>query len=102
MGADGNIVICKRSDWNENVDESIEPGDLLLYTGKIVGEDCVWGYFGDNIDGSNYLTAEAFVEGSWSYDEYHINELNKEGKFIEACRAASWFDENAEIHEVWT
>jgi hypothetical protein len=101
MGADGWIVVCHFDDFKEQFPE-VEPQDLHLRVINMLGETIVLGYFGTNIDGSNYITPETFIEGSWSYDEYYMKELAEKGIKDQAEEAANWFESNAETHMVWT
>jgi hypothetical protein len=103
MGADGHIHIVSRAAWDENC-PGVQPGDIGLYTGTVLGIDAAWGYAGDNMyDWTNYgvdHTDDArYVkddDGEWK----RVPLTDEEKAAIRA--AADWFDANHESHEVWT
>lgn len=93
MGADGHIVIAKATDFR-SANPGVEPGDIGLYTGEMLGVEACWGYFGDNLFEPNYLTRHG--------DDFHAT-YEASAEQIEArWRAADWFEANSETHEVWT
>lgn len=103
MGADGSIVIAKRADFKANC-PGVEPHDLNLYSGEVLGVDAVWGYFGDNLYEPNYV-------GTWSEDRELAERWEPKSRGlkprtpdeIERVKAAAeWFSISAEVHEVWT
>lgn len=105
MGADGHIIICRKEDFKE-ANPNVEPEELYLYEGEFLGEECCWGYFGDNTDGATYLTPSwvwgnhaipKVGEQNWLTDEIYTEKRVKEIK-----EAVEWFYDNAESHEVWT
>lgn len=108
MGADGHIVITSRLHF-EKANPGVRPEWLHLYTGKVLGIEACWGYWGDNLDGSNY------VEPWLPYKQDPAKQIGSirdsdEGEWREATpdevaailKAAEWFERNAEQHEVWT
>lgn len=88
MGADGHIVICKRADFEE-ANPGVDVSECIPYSGTFLGEECIWGYFGDNLYGANYGPNEWCGRSGTDYTEAEL-------------KAIEWFDANAETHEVWT
>ena len=87
MGADGHIVIVRRDEFEANR-PGVEPSDLGLYTGTVLGTEAVWGYYGDNLFDPNY--GRGYFR-TWEVDASP-----------EQLAAADWFEGHAESHEVWT
>jgi hypothetical protein len=80
VGAEGSIVVMPRRRWNEHTDR--DPTEFGFYTGRILGVDAVWDYYGENTD------YEMRTE-SW-----HFSDDERE--------LVRWFRAEAEHHEVWT
>lgn len=78
MGAEGSIVVMPRWQWNEHTGR--DPKELGFYTGRILGQEAVWSYYGEP---DYQMSPERFAEG----DEKTLVE---------------WFQAKAETHEVWT
>lgn len=109
MGADGHIEIAKRADF-EAANPGVRPEWMGLYTGTVLGVEAVWGYWGDNLDGSNY------IEPWLPYGQDSASQIGsiQDGEGVAEFRrptadevaailkAAEWFQRNAEEHEVWT
>lgn len=90
MSADGHIVIARAADFRE-ANPGVEPGDIGLYVGDMLGVQACWGYYG--LFEPNYLTRH----GDSFYAVYEATPEQTEARF----KAADWFDANAESHEVW-
>ena len=102
MGADGHIVIARRSDY-EAANPDVPASRLSLYSGTVLGVEAVWGYCGDNLmNWANYVTRHG--DDFWAKHIFENGEIRgatpEETERI--MRAADWFDEHAEHHEVWT
>jgi hypothetical protein len=97
MGADGHIVIAKRSDWDA-ANPEVKPDDIGLYEGVVLGVDACWGYHGDNLFGPNY-GYECFMEEDYVGDKFvPLSESEKANR----KKALQWFRNHSEWHEVWT
>jgi hypothetical protein len=80
VGAEGSIVVMRRSLWDWRTDRN--PGEMGFYTGRILGVDAVWDYCGEN---TGYeMRTEMFPA-----DE-------------EEREIVAWFRRAGEEHEVWT
>lgn len=80
MGADGSIVVMPLWRWKERTDRN--PGEMGFYTGRILGQEAVWDYYGENTDYE--MRTEMYPSDD---DEREL---------------VAWFRAEAEHHEVWT
>lgn len=108
MGAEGYILICKKEDF-ENANPGISPRWLDLYSGNILGTDCVWGYCGDNL--LDYFWHKTPVYGDPNKDSDRYKVFDEKANTLRTLdknerenleRAIRWFSDNSESHELWT
>lgn len=101
MSASGEIIICKRADF-EAANPGCDPAWLRLYAGEVLGVPALWGYEGNNLDDATYRDDRYF---DFLAGPVLITDERREATSDEIANmrnAALWFDRNAERHEVWT
>src|SRR3954465_3930609 len=100
MGCDGHIVITSCEEF-EKANPGVLPSDIGLYTGKVLGVEACWGYYGDNLFEPNYGKEYIGIRYVREDDRLFAIPLSP-GQVDAAMRAAEWFNCHAESHEVWT
>ena len=97
MGADGWVVLVKRSDWDAQFPDLV-PTDIGLSVGMWLGVDAAFGYYGDNLfepTYGGYMLEQRYTPSEGLSDLTEVEKARRK-------EALAWFEGNAETHMVWT